>query len=64
MTNQHFQYSFTSSKNANEVFAFLINPKNWWIGLFNETIEGKSVNINDDIFFQSRRMEYIIPIKN
>ncbi len=42
MTNQNFQYSFTTLKNTNEVFAHLINPKNWWVGLFGETIEGKS----------------------
>lgn len=53
MTNQHFQYSFTSSKNANEVFAFLINPKNWWMGLFDETIEGKSENVNDAFSFSA-----------
>lgn len=53
MKNQNFQYSFTSSKNKNEVFLHLIDPKNWWVGIFNETIEGKSVNINDEFSFRA-----------
>ena len=53
MINQHFQYSFTTSKNPDEVFAHLINPKNWWVGLFGETIEGKSEKINDEFSFRA-----------
>lgn len=53
MAHQNFQYSFTTSKNANEVFAFLLNPKNWWMGLFEETIEGKSGKINDEFSFRA-----------
>lgn len=53
MTNHNFQYSFTTSKNTNEVFTHLINPKNWWVGLFGETIEGKSEGINDEFSFKA-----------
>lgn len=53
MANKNFQYSFTTSKNPIEVFAHLINPKNWWIGLFGETIEGKSENVNDEFSFRA-----------
>ena len=53
MTNQNFQYSFTTQKNTSEVFAHLVNPKNWWVGLFGETIEGKSENINDEFTFSA-----------
>jgi len=53
MKNQNFQYSFISSKNTNEVFAHLLNPNNWWVGLFGETIEGKSENINDEFSFRA-----------
>jgi len=53
MTNQNFQYSFTSSKNTAIVFAHLINPKNWWVGLFGEIIEGKSESINDEFSFRA-----------
>lgn len=53
MTNQNFQYRFTTSKSESEVFAHLINPKNWWVGLFGEIIEGKSENINDEFSFRA-----------
>ncbi len=53
MTNQNFQFSFPSSKNSSEVFIHLINPKNWWVGLFGETIEGKSEEINDEFSFKA-----------
>lgn len=53
MANQNFQYSFTTSKKPNEAFAFLLNPKNWWVGLFGETIEGKSDTIDDAFSFKA-----------
>lgn len=53
MANKSFQHSFTTSKNPSEVFAHLINPQNWWIGLFGETIEGKSENVNDEFSFRA-----------
>lgn len=53
MTKQNFQFSFTTSKNESEVFTHLINPKNWWIGLFGENIEGTSKNINDTFSFRA-----------
>ena len=53
MKNQDFQYSLTTSKKQNEVFAYLLNPKNWWVGLFGETIEGNSKDINDEFSFRA-----------
>jgi Activator of Hsp90 ATPase homolog 1-like protein len=53
MANENFQYSFITSKKASEVFAHLKNPKNWWVGLFGETIEGKSEDINDEFSFSA-----------
>jgi hypothetical protein len=53
MTTQDFQYSFTASKTTSEVFAHLLHPKNWWVGLFGETIEGKSENMNDEFSFKA-----------
>jgi hypothetical protein len=53
MTNQNFQVSLTTSKNTSEVFAYLLNPNNWWVGIFGETIEGKSENINDEFSFRA-----------
>lgn len=53
MTNQHFHYSFDTPKKQSEVFAHLINPNNWWVGLFGETIEGSSKDINDEFSFKA-----------
>ena len=53
MKNQDFQYSLTTSIKQNEVFAYLLNPKNWWVGLFGETIEGNSKDINDEFSFRA-----------
>ena len=53
MANQNFQYSFTTSKKIDEVFTHLIDPKNWWVGLFSETIAGKSHLINDEFSFRA-----------
>jgi Activator of Hsp90 ATPase homolog 1-like protein len=53
MENKNFTFSFNSSKNLNAVFNLLINPNNWWVGLFGETIEGKSEEINDEFSFRA-----------
>src|SRR4051794_12017426 len=53
MKDQNFQYRFTTSRKINEVFTHLINPKNWWVGLFGETIEGESNHINDEFSFRA-----------
>ncbi|MBK8516711.1 MAG: SRPBCC domain-containing protein [Saprospiraceae bacterium] len=53
MKNQDFEYSFATSKKASEVFAHLINPKNWWVGLFGETIEGISEDLNEEFAFRA-----------
>jgi len=29
-----------------------MDPKNWWVGLFGETIEGESNHINDEFSFR------------
>ena len=53
MKNQSFQYDFTTSKKPSEIFKHLIDPKNWWVGLFGETIEGKSKHLNDEFSFRA-----------
>jgi Activator of Hsp90 ATPase homolog 1-like protein len=53
MKNKDFQFSFTTSKSAEEVFAHLIQPNNWWVGVYGETIEGKSTELNDEFTFKA-----------
>lgn len=53
MNNTHFQYSFATAKDNNEVFQHLLNPNNWWVGIYGETIEGKSQNMHDEFLFRA-----------
>jgi hypothetical protein len=53
MTTNNFQFSFTSSKNENEVFSLLLNVKKWWNGLFGEDIKGKYEKIGDEFTFKA-----------
>ncbi|MCX6318909.1 MAG: SRPBCC domain-containing protein [Bacteroidetes bacterium] len=53
MNNKSFQFAFSTSVNSSTVFTHLINPENWWVGLFGETIEGKSNEINDEFTFKA-----------
>lgn len=53
MTNKDFQYSFTTTKSKQEVFRYLLNPVNWWNGLYGETIAGNSIEINDQFSFRA-----------
>jgi len=53
MASKNFEFSFVSSKQPNELFSFLVNPKNWWVGLFGEKITGKSEAIGDEFSFKA-----------
>lgn len=53
MKKQSFTYSFTTAKSTDEVFAYLVNPRNWWVGLFGETIEGESNKVDDEFSFRA-----------
>lgn len=35
------------------IFLHLINPKNWWVGLFGEEIEGLSKTVGDEFTFRA-----------
>lgn len=47
--NTNYEFSFTTSQNAEFVYQHLLNIKNWWNGLYNEIIEGESEKL-DDVF--------------
>jgi len=53
MERNDFRFSFTSPRTPGEVFSFLKDPKNWWTGLFGETIEGKSDAVGDEFSFKA-----------
>lgn len=53
MENKDFQFSFISSWPSSQVFAHLINPQNWWKGIFGEKITGQSAQLNDEFTFSA-----------
>ncbi len=53
MKKDNFSFSFQTSKPAQEVFELLLNIEQWWSGLFNETIKGKSKAVNDEFTFKA-----------
>lgn len=53
MNSENFTYRFTTPKTPAEVFAYLLNPNNWWTGVYGETIQGKSQALNDEFSFRA-----------
>lgn len=53
MKKDNFTYTFTSSKTPESVYEFLLNVEQWWSGLYEETIKGKSHQLNDEFTFQA-----------
>jgi hypothetical protein len=71
MKKENFTYSFTSSKSPKEIYELLLNIEQWWSGLYEETIKGKSRQLNDEFSFKagggihntSQRLIELIPHK-
>ncbi len=53
MKKENFSYSFNTPKPAREVFDLLLDIRQWWSGVFEETIEGKSRNLDDEFSFKA-----------
>lgn len=53
MKNENFTYSFDTTKTPNEIFNLLLKIPEWWYGVFEETIEGKSQRLNDEFTFRA-----------
>lgn len=53
MAAQNFSYTFKTLKSPEEVFKTLLDPKQWWNGLHNEMITGKSEQPNDVFVFDA-----------
>ena len=53
MKKENFTYSFTSSKTPEAIFILLLNIDQWWSGLYQETITGKSHQLNDEFSFKA-----------
>jgi hypothetical protein len=53
MKKESYTYSFTTAKSAREVFELLQDIKQWWSGVYEETIKGKSRNLDDEFTFEA-----------
>ncbi len=53
MNKENFTYSFQSSKTPEVIFELLLNIEQWWSGLYEETIKGKSHRLNDEFSFKA-----------
>ena len=51
MNTRDFTYCFESSRPRHELFATLLDVRQWWSGIFAETIEGKSEMPGDEFRF-------------
>lgn len=48
-----YSYSFTTAKPPKDVFDLLLSIEKWWSGIFEETIRGKSSELNDEFSFRA-----------
>jgi Activator of Hsp90 ATPase homolog 1-like protein len=53
MGKDNFTFSFKTSKMPEEVYTLLLDIEEWWSGLFEETIKGKSKEVNDEFTFEA-----------
>ncbi len=53
MKQENFSYTFKTSKSPEEVFDLLLDIKQWWSGVYEETIKGESRNLNDEFTFKA-----------
>lgn len=53
MKKENFAYSFKSSKTPEDIFELLLDVEQWWSGLYEETIKGKSHKLNDEFSFKA-----------
>ncbi|WP_072996128.1 hypothetical protein [Epilithonimonas mollis] len=52
-SNKNYQYTFHSNKTAEEIFPVLQDVRQWWIGIFGETISGETNIIGDEFSFSA-----------
>jgi len=53
MEKENFTYQIISSKTPESIFELLLNVDQWWSGLYEETIKGKSHHLNDEFTFEA-----------
>ena len=59
MTKENYTYSFKSSKSTEDIYKLLLDVRQWWSGLYEEKITGKSNQLNEEFdYFAGGGMHY------
>lgn len=53
LEKKNFTYTIKTSKSIHEVYTMLLDIKQWWFGLYEETINGKSTKPDDEFTFKA-----------
>jgi hypothetical protein len=53
MNKENFTYSFKSSKTPEAISDLLLDVRQWWSGLYEETIAGETPKLNDEFSFSA-----------
>ena len=48
-----FTYGFQTPQSADHVFKTLLDVRSWWTGIYDETIKGDSIKLNDEFTIQA-----------
>ena len=51
--NSNFSYELATEKNPDALWEIVRDPRKWWTGIFDETIEGKSEAVGDEFTFRA-----------
>ena len=53
MATKDFTYKITTNKSPEEVFQAVLNVRQWWVGYYNEVINGGTEKLNDEFTFHA-----------
>ncbi len=53
MNIQNYTFSFESTDSPEQIFETLLNVRSWWSGLYSETIEGQTNQLNSEFTFSA-----------
>lgn len=51
--SDNFHYEITNDLHPEAVWEIVTHPKKWWVGLYNEQIEGKCESVGDEFTFRA-----------
>ncbi len=51
--NENYSFGFETNRSTEDVFNTLVNPHNWWTGIYGETIEGNFSKVGDEFTYKA-----------